>query len=95
MPITVLSMWTLGNMGAIQMEVSSEPSAFGQKYLSHRLGIPGDKFLPNFYTNHLIPHVIVADEAFPLLPTLMRHIPKTPRHIQQLCQRKKQYSIIV
>ena len=52
-------------------------SVFGQKYLSHRLGIPGDKFLPNFYTNNPILHVIVADEAFPLLPTLMRPYPKT------------------
>ena len=47
-------------------------SMFGQKYLNHRLGIPADKFLPNFYSDHPIPHVIVTDEAFPLLPTLMR-----------------------
>ena len=52
-------------------------SMFGQKYLTHRLGIPADKFLPNFYSDHPIPHVIVADEAFPLLPTLMRPYPKT------------------
>ena len=52
-------------------------SAFGKKYLSHNLGIPGDKFLPNFYSDHPIPHVIVADEAFPLLPKLMRPYPKT------------------
>ena len=52
-------------------------SSFGQKYLTHKLGIPGDKFLPNFHTDHPIPHVIVADEAFPLLPTLMRPYPKT------------------
>ena len=52
-------------------------SAFGKKYLSHNLGISGDKFLPNFYSDHPIPHVIVADEAFPLLPTLMRPYPKT------------------
>ena len=52
-------------------------SAFGKKYLSHNLGIPGDKFPPNFYSDHSIPHVIVADEVFFLLPTLMRPYPKT------------------
>ena len=52
-------------------------SSFGKKFLTHKLGIPGDKFLSNFHTDHPIPHVIVADEAFPLLPTLMRPYPKT------------------
>ena len=47
-------------------------SAFGEKYLKHEMGVPADKFLPNFHTDHLIPHVFVADEAFPLLPILMR-----------------------
>ena len=51
-------------------------SSFGKKYLTHRLGVPGDKNLPNFNTPYPIPHVFVADEAFPLLPILMRPWPK-------------------
>ena len=52
-------------------------SAFGKKYLKHEMGVPGDKFLLNFHTDHPIPHVFVADEAFPLLLILMRPYPKS------------------
>ena len=52
-------------------------SVFGQKYLNHRMGVPGDKFLPNFHSDDPLPMVFVADEAFPLLPILMRPYPKT------------------
>ena len=51
-------------------------STFGKKYMNHELGIPGDKLLPN-YEFDPIPLVIVADEAFPLLPILMRPYPKS------------------
>ena len=51
-------------------------SKFGKKYMNHELGIPGDKLLPN-YESDPVPHVIVADEAFPLLPILMRPYPKS------------------
>ena len=50
-------------------------SSFGKKYMNHRLGIPADKRLPNFQGDP-VPHVIIADEAFPLLPILMRPYPK-------------------
>ena len=67
----------IGEYGSNSDGSAFRASAFGKKYLSHNLGIPGDKFLPNFYCDHPIPHVIVADEEFPLLPTLMRPYPKT------------------
>ena len=59
------------------MVLCSEHLLLERNISSHNLGIPGDKFLQNFYSDHPIPHVIVADEAFPLLPTLMRPYPKT------------------
>ena len=37
--------------------------------MNHELGIPGDKFLPN-YESDPVPHVIVADEAFPLFTNI-------------------------
>ena len=51
-------------------------SKFGKKYMNHELGIPGNKLLPN-YESDPVPHVIVADEAFPFLPLLMRPYPKS------------------
>ena len=55
-------------------------SMFGRKYLSHEMGVPGDKFLPNFHTNHPIPNVFVADEAFPPTTNTYETIPQNPSH---------------
>ena len=63
-------------MEVILMALFSEHLSLDRN-ISPRLGIPADKFLPNFYSDHPIPHVIVAYEAFPLLPTFMRPYPKT------------------
>ena len=51
-------------------------SNFGKKYMNERLNIPGLKHLPNYQQEGPLPHVIVADEAFPLLHTLMRPYPR-------------------
>ena len=47
-------------------------STFGQLYPYHQLDIPGPKPLPNAPQLGNLPHVIVADEAFPLKPNIMR-----------------------
>ena len=44
--------------------------------MNKRLNIPGLKHLPTYQQEGLMPHVIVADEAFPLLHTLMRPYPR-------------------
>lgn len=46
-------------------------SRFGQKFINEKLQIPGNKRLPNYNNEGPMPHVIVADEAFPLLHNLM------------------------
>lgn len=48
-------------------------SQLGKKLISGKLGIPQNKALPG--TDKVLPHVIVGDEAFPLLPNLMRPYP--------------------
>ena len=40
--------------------------------MNEKLNIPGLKHLPNYQQEGPLPHVIVADEAFPLLHSLMR-----------------------
>ena len=50
-------------------------SNFGAKYTGNKLNVPGLKRLPNYNQQGPMPHVIVADEAFPLLHTLMRPYP--------------------
>ena len=51
-------------------------SKFGDKFIHDKLGIPGNKRLPNFNSEGPMPHVLVADEAFPLLHNLMRPFPR-------------------
>ena len=52
-------------------------SNFGKKYLNDNLNIPGLKCWPNYQQEGPLPHVIVADEAFPLLHSLMRPYPRS------------------
>ena len=51
-------------------------SKFGQKFMNEKLNIPGNKRLPNYNDEGPMPHVIAADEAFPLLHNLMRPFPR-------------------
>lgn len=48
-------------------------SVIGKKIMTNTLDIPDEKCLPG--TNVLLPHVFVADEAFPLNKNLMRPYP--------------------
>ena len=47
--------------------------------MDDKLNIPGLKRLPNFNQEGPVPHVIVADEAFPQLHTLMRPYPRSAK----------------
>ena len=47
-------------------------SEFGQAFMNDELNIPGPKQLPNFPEGGVLPHVIVADEAFPQRCDLMK-----------------------
>ena len=51
-------------------------SLFGHKLLTNKLKFPGPKALPNFPTGGIVPHVVVADEAFPLTHNIMRPYPR-------------------
>ena len=51
-------------------------SKFGQKILKRKLNIPPPKQLPNYNFEGPMPHVIVADEAFPLNEHIMRPYPR-------------------
>ena len=54
----------IGNYG-------SNADEFSQTYLENELDVPGIKPLPNAPKLGNLPHVIVADEAFPLMPNIM------------------------
>ena len=51
-------------------------SDFGYLYLNDLLDIPGPKQLPGVAHLGALPHVIVADEIFPLKPTIMCPYPR-------------------
>ena len=55
-------------------------SAFGQAFINGQLNVPGPAALPNFPEGGLLPHCIVADEAFPLRMDLMRPYPRVNRN---------------
>ena len=52
-------------------------SKFGQAFMNNELGIPGSKTLDNWPEEGVLPHCIVADEAFPLRCDLMRPYSRT------------------
>ena len=50
-------------------------SRFGSKFMEYKLDVPGLKRLPNFQQEGPLPHIIVGDEAFPLLHNVIRPYP--------------------
>ena len=51
-------------------------SAFGQRYLDNDMDVPPPKTIAGAEHLGSLPYVIVADEAFPLKPNIMRPYPK-------------------
>ena len=51
-------------------------SKFGQKLLTGNLNVPQLKTLPNYSGHGSMPHIVVADEAFPLNEYIMRPYPR-------------------
>ena len=51
-------------------------SAFGRKLITGTLNFPPPKPLPNSPLGGVVPHIIVADEAFPLTHNIMRPFPR-------------------
>ena len=66
----------VGNYGSNSDLGIFKHSAFGLKFMSEDLAIPGRKMLPGFPQAGLLPHCIVGDEAFPLRPDLMKPFPR-------------------
>ena len=52
-------------------------SPFGKRFLGGDIQLPDEKQLPGMDIE--APHVIIADEAFPCLPNIMRPFPRKPR----------------
>ena len=52
-------------------------SKFGKAFMNNELGILGPKTLDHWPERGVLPHCIVADEAFPLRCCLMRPYPRT------------------
>ena len=50
-------------------------SRFGSRFMEYKFDVPGLKRLPNFQQEGPLPHIIVGDEAFPLLHNVMRPYP--------------------
>ena len=53
-----------------------QKSQFGSMFMKDELNVPGPKPLPRARFLGNMPHVIVADEAFPLCPNIMRPYPR-------------------
>ena len=81
----------IGNYGSNADGTVFSNSEFGQMYLEHELDIPGPKHLPNAPEYGNLPHVIVADEAFPLKPNIMWPYPRA-RNGVRLSHEKQIYN---
>ena len=55
-------------------------SEFGRRFLNRELEIPPPKIIADAPEIGLLPHCIIADEAFPLRIDLMRPYPRRSRH---------------
>ena len=67
-------------------------SDFGYLYLNDLLDIPGPKQLPGAAHLGALPHVIIADEAFPLKPTIMCPYPRG-KNAHRLAQEKQIFNL--
>ena len=67
-------------------------SDFGYLYLNDLLDIPGPKQLLGAAHLGALPHVIIADEAFPLKPTIMRSYPRG-KNAHRLAQEKQIFNL--
>ena len=81
----------IGNYGSNADGTVFSKSEFGQMYLEDELDVPGPKPLPNAPQLGNVPHVIVADEAFPLKPNIMRPYPRA-RNGVRLSHEKQIYN---
>ena len=81
----------VGNYGSNADGTVFSKSEFGQLFLSHQLDIPGPKALPNAPQFRNLAHVIVADEAFPLKPNIMRPYPRS-KNARRLSHPKQIYN---
>ena len=66
----------VGNYGSNSDSGMFRHSNFGRKFLSGELNLPPRKTLPAFPEAGLLPHCIVADDAFPLRPDLLKPFPR-------------------
>ena len=81
----------VGNYGSNADGTVFSKSEFGQLFLSHKLDTPGPKAIPNAPQFGNLPHVIVADEAFPLKPNIMRPYPRS-KNARRLSHPKQIYN---
>ena len=69
----------IGNYGSNTDGQVFKKSEFGKAYMNGELDVPPPTSLPNYPASGPVPYCIVADEAFPLTPTIMRPFPRTGR----------------
>ena len=81
----------IGNYGSNADGTLFCKSEFGQMYLENELDVPAPKPLPNAPELGNLPHVIVADEAFPLKPNIMWPYPRA-RNGVRLSHEKQIYN---
>ena len=81
----------VGNYGSNADGTVFSRSEFGQMYLNNVFDVPGPKPLPNAPASGNMPHVIIADEAFPLKPNIMRPYPRA-RSKRRLTHAKQIYN---
>ena len=67
----------IGDYGSNSNGGTFRNSKFGKAFMNNELGIPGPKTLDNWPEGGVLPHCIVADEAFPLRCDLMSPYPRT------------------
>ena len=92
MQTTSSSLLTLDNYGSNADGPVFMKSDFGYLYLNDLLDILGPKWLPGATHLGALPHVIIADEAFPLKPTIMRPYPRG-KNAHRLAQEKQIFNL--
>ena len=69
----------VGNYGSNADGQVFKRSEFGKAYMNGELDVPPPTSLLLYPASGPVPYCIVADEAFPLTPTIMRPFPRTDR----------------